>query len=419
MLNQPLALPCGVVLSNRIAKAALTEGMADVHNHATDALIRLYRRWSAGGAGLLMTGNVQVDKRFLERPGNIAIDDGELGFEALRELAIAGTSNGNHLWMQLNHPGRQTLGAIHPAPLAPSAVPMTLPGFGHPVAMLEADIEDVIRRFGHGAHVARETGFTGVQIHAAHGYLLSQFLNPQVNLRQDRWGGTLENRSRLLLSVVREVRRVVGRDYPVSVKLNSSDFQQGGFTPDECFTVVQWLSTEKIDLLEISGGSYEAPRMMNAGRLEQKSRKESTVRREAYFIEYAESIRPHCTVPLMVTGGFRTRLAMEEALVSGAVDVIGLGRPMITAPECANGLLDGTVAQLPAHELTLELDTHEIELSREERAMAKMWSIQGWFAVQMLRMGEGKDPDCSLDVLTAFRQYQNHESMVMRLRVKR
>lgn len=417
MLNQPMMLPCGAVLSNRIAKAALTEGMADARNHATSKHDSLYRRWSAGGAGLLMTGNVQVDRRFLERPGNISIDDEDLGMEALRSLAKAGTSNGNHFWMQLNHPGRQTLGAIHPTPLAPSAVPMMLPGFGRPIAMLQADIDDVIRRFGHGARVARETGFTGVQIHAAHGYLLSQFLNPQTNLREDSWGGILENRTRMLLSVVREVRRVVGRDFPVSVKLNSSDFQQGGFSPDECLTVVRWLSQEKIDLLEISGGSYESPRMINAGRLKQNNSKESTARREAYFIEYAESIRPYCAVPLMVTGGFRTRLAMEDALMSGAVDVIGLGRPMITSPECANGLIEGTVEQLPTHELSLKLETQGTELSLEESALAKMWSIQGWYAVQMLRMGEGGNPDCSLDVLTAFRQYQHHENIVARQRV--
>lgn len=409
MLNRPLALPCGQALGNRIAKAALTEGLADpVTNRATERHCRLYRRWSEGGAGLLVTGNVQVDRRFLERPGNVAIDvdcDSQAR-EALRRFAEAGTCAGNHLWMQLNHPGRQTLAQVHPAPLAPSAVPLELPGFGQPVAMSERDILDVIAGFARAAAVARDTGFTGVQIHAAHGYLMSQFLNPRANRRQDAWGGALENRARALLETVRAVRSAVGADFPVSVKLNSSDFQQGGFSTDDCLQVVRWLDQERIDLLEISGGNYEQPRMMMAGRIMQK---ESTRRREAYFLEYAAGIRSACTVPLMVTGGFRTRAAMEEALCNGETDIIGLGRPLLTEPEAAHRLLASEMDELSSPELSLRLDPQGEVMDDQERAAAKIWSIQGWFAVQMLRMGDGLDPDPSLNVLHAFRQYHANE----------
>ncbi|WP_151448663.1 NADH:flavin oxidoreductase/NADH oxidase family protein [Lacisediminimonas profundi] len=406
LLNRPLALACGASLSNRIAKAALTEGLADpATNQSTERHCRLYRRWSEGGAGLLITGNVQVDRRFLERPGNVAIDHNE-GIAALRRYALAGTCAGNHLWMQLNHPGRQTPAHVHQAPLAPSAVPVELPGFGRPVAMSGEDILDVIGRFAQAASVARETGFTGVQIHAAHGYLLSQFLNPRANRREDEWGGTLDNRARALLETVRAVRRAVGADFPVAVKLNSSDFQQGGFSTAESLQVVQWLEQEGVDLLEISGGNYEQPRMVVAARVPLK---ESTRRREAYFLEQAAGIRAACRIPLMVTGGFRTLAAMESALAADEVDVIGLGRPLLVEPDAPRRLLAGVTHALPSPELTLQLEDGAGELDEQERAAAKMWSIQGWFAVQMLRMGDGLDPDPSLSVLHAFRQYQANE----------
>jgi 2,4-dienoyl-CoA reductase-like NADH-dependent reductase (Old Yellow Enzyme family) len=408
MLEDSLALPCGAVLPNRIAKAALTEGLADAMNHATERHCRLYRRWAQGGAGLLITGNVQVDRRFLERPGNVAID-GNGGLDALRQYAQAGTSLGNHLWMQINHPGRQTPGHLHAAPLAPSAVPLELPGFGKPVAMTESDIRDVIRRFCHVATVARETGFTGVQIHAAHGYLISQFLNPLANRRDDAWGGVLENRARLLLEIVRGVRNATGADYPISVKLNSSDFQQGGFSNEDCLQVVRWLNQEGIDLLEVSGGNYESPRMVVGGRVPGPDLKESTIRREAYFLEYAARIRPVCAAPLMVTGGFRTRGAMEAALTSGEADIIGLGRPLISAPDAARQLMQAEIETLDKHELTLRLDTGGIELDPKEKAEAKVWGIQGWFAMQIIRLGEGAEPDPGLTVLDAFRAYQAHE----------
>ena len=406
-ISQPLRLPCGATLSNRIAKAALTEGLADpASNNATERHCRLYRRWSEGGAGLLITGNVQVDRRFLERPGNVAIDrhaDGD-ALAALRRYAQAGTSAGNHLWMQLNHPGRQTPGYVHRSPLAPSAVPLPLPGFGRPVAMTQADIDGLITGFAHAAAVAREAGFTGVQVHAAHGYLLSQFLNPRANRRDDHWGGPLENRARALLEVVRAVRRAVGGAFPVSVKLNSSDFQQGGFSTEDCLQVVAWLDQEGIDLLEVSGGSYEQPRMVVAGRV---AMKDSMRRREAYFLDYAASIRAACKTPLMVTGGFRSGAAMDSALQAGEVDAIGLGRPLITVPDAPRRLLAGDMPVLPVHELSLRID--EGELAEDEREGAKMWSIQGWFAVQMLRMGDGLEPDLSLSVADAFRRYHANE----------
>jgi 2,4-dienoyl-CoA reductase-like NADH-dependent reductase (Old Yellow Enzyme family) len=344
----PLTLPCGITLKNRLVKAALTEGIADTLNRVDRRLINLYRQWASGGSGLLLTGNVQVDRRFLERPGNMVID-GNGGLDTMRALAEAGSADGTQIWMQINHPGRQTPVYLNPHPVAPSDVALDIDDFGGikfgpPRALTEAEIDDIIRRFGHVAATAAECGFTGVQIHSAHGYLLSQFLSPKANRRTDKWGGPLENRARLLLEVVRAARRAVGPKRAVSVKLNSSDFQQGGFTHEDCLQVVRWLDAEGIDLLEISGGNYEQPSMGGAPpSADALPVKESTRRREAYFLSYAESMQAlGLKVPLMVTGGFRSRAAMDSALASGAADAIGLGRPLCTQTDFPNRLLDGT-----------------------------------------------------------------------------
>lgn len=334
-LGAPLALPCGAVLPNRLCKAAMTEGLADPMNRPGDDLERLYRTWSEGGAGLLLTGNVQIDRSHLERPGNMVID-GNGGEDAFRRLAQAGRTAGNHIWMQINHPGRQTERRINPHPSAPSSVPLTSPGdYGRPRALSEREILDIINRFARVAGAAREAGFTGVEIHAAHGYLLSQFLSPIANRREDDWGGSLANRARLLLEVVKSARAAVGDDFPIGVKLNSSDFQKGGFEMHESVQVAQWLNQAGIDLLELSGGNYERTSMTGV------DTPESTMRREAHFLDFAHSLRPVISTPVMVTGGFRTRKAMMAALQSGDTDMIGIGGPLCLEPDLPAKLLAG------------------------------------------------------------------------------
>lgn len=330
-----LVLPCGAVLPNRLAKAAMTEGLADPQGRATPELARLYGLWADGGSGLLISGNVQIDRDHLERPGNVIIQgpQDEAALAGLRAMASAGTRSGCHLWMQISHAGRQTQVTVNPHPKAPSAVAVGLPGkqFGLPEALTEEEILDLVERFGHAAEVARETGFTGVQIHAAHGYLLSQFLSPRANLRNDRWGGSLENRARMLLAVVARVRAGVGPGFPIGVKLNSADFQRGGFAFEDSMVVARWLQDAGVDLLEISGGSYEQPAMMDIQGMEAPDAPPmaaSTAAREAYFVDFAKTMRAALTMPLLVTGGFRTRRAMNLALDTGGADVIGLGRPL-------------------------------------------------------------------------------------------
>jgi 2,4-dienoyl-CoA reductase-like NADH-dependent reductase (Old Yellow Enzyme family) len=397
-LHHPLTLPCGATLPNRLCKAALTEGLADGRNHATVRHERLYRAWSEGGAGLVITGNVQVDRRYLERPGNVVID-GEDGTDALRRYAAAGTVAGNHLWMQVNHPGRQTPRSVCEAPVAPSAVPLanhSPTAYAPPRAMTVDEIEDVIGRWARVARVARETGFTGIQVHAAHGYLLSQFLSPIANRRTDDWGGPLANRARLLREVVRACRAAVGADFPIGVKLNSSDFQQGGFTTDECLQVVRWLGEDGVDLLELSGGSYEVPSMMGARGSGPDARPpvaDSTRRREAYFLDYARTMRAEAAMPVMVTGGFRSRAAMREALAADELDVIGLGRPTCVEPDVPRRLLEGSLEQARAWER--ELDPPRAGLA--------------WFCLQILRLGDGLAPDTTIGGAEAMTRYAENE----------
>ena len=409
-----ITLPCGVTLPNRLAKAALTEGLSDGHNRATEAHQRLYRAWSEGGAGLIITGNVQVDRRYLERPGNIAIDNNG-GEEALAALARAGTVGGNALWMQLSHAGRQTIRYLNAEPVGPSAVPVKLPGgaFGKPRALTEAEIEDVIERFVRAATVAQQTGFTGVQLHAAHGYLLSEFLSPKANLRTDQWGGTLENRARLLLTLVREIRTRVGPAFPICVKLNSADFQKGGFSDEDSQQVAQWLQAAGVDLLEISGGTYEQLSFFGTGaegdRAPAKAR--STLEREAYFLDYAERLRRVCRIPLMVTGGFRSLVGMNRALAEDALDVVGLGRPMCVQTDLPKQLLAGHCTEAPRYEDRLHIGPGILGPAssiNRIRNFNHMYA-QGWYCVQLLRIGRGQAPDPTMGPLRGMMAYLANE----------
>ncbi|MGD9471641.1 MAG: NADH:flavin oxidoreductase/NADH oxidase family protein [Novosphingobium sp.] len=395
-IADPLTLPCGAVLKNRLSKAAMTEGIATPDNRATAAHAALYGRWSDGGAGLLITGNVQVDRRFLERPGNVAAD-GNGGLEEMAAYARAGSRNGNHIWMQINHPGRQA-GTGTETFVSPSE--NTKPGKEGMARALEADeIEDIINRFVHVAKVAQDTGFTGVQVHAAHGYLLSQFVSPLTNRRTDKWGGSLENRARALLEVVRRTRAAVGRAFPVSVKLNSSDFQKGGTTEEESFQVIEWLNDEGIDLLEVSGGNYESTAMVGRnedGTVKQKAA--STSAREAYFLDFAARLRPVVKVPLMVTGGFRTLAGMQDALASGAMDVVGLGRPLCIDPDYCNKLLDGSVDSLPSPDMLCNLDPAQFgDPAPELLRLMEVAAGTAYYFNQIVRLADGKDAEQDID----------------------
>ncbi|ULQ47890.1 NADH:flavin oxidoreductase/NADH oxidase family protein [Flagellatimonas centrodinii] len=410
LLSSPLTLPCGATLPNRLCKAAMTEGLANPQLQATPELETLYRRWSEGGAGLLLTGNVQIDRRVLERPGNVAIDNNG-GEAALRAWAKAGTVNGNHLWMQISHAGRQSPRYVTGRPLGPSAVQLDMLGnYAKPRALTEDEILDFIQRFARVAVTARDTGFTGVQVHSAHGYLLSSFLSPVTNRRTDAWGGSLENRARFLLETLRAVRKAVGDDFPVALKLNSDDFRKGGFSNEDCLQVVEWLNSERVDLLEISGGTYEQPQLLGfSGKADSAApQRASTRAREAYFLDYAEGIRKVAKMPMMVTGGFRTTAGMEAALQEGHCDVIGLGRPLCTDTDAPARALRGELPVMPAYEKTLKLGNARWLSGASPIFLFKILNVlgqQGWYYQQIARLGHGQAPDLGRGVLKAFFAY--------------
>ena len=315
----------------------MTERIANGDNLANQGHINLYDIWADGDIGILLTGNVQVDRRNLEGPANVVIDKNNYKnqLSTLKEWSAAGTKNNTQLWMQISHAGRQTPGEINSSPMAPSNIRLKIPGknYGTPVPMTEEDILDVIEKFVFTAKIARETGFTGVQFHSAHGYLLSEFLSPDINNRNDAWGGDIENRARIHLEIIKRCREEVGEDFPISVKMNSADFQKGGFAADDSLIVAKMLESAGVDIIEISGGTYEQPKLIGVDDLtinpeRSEQRKESTIAREAYFLEYAKDIRKAVSLPLMVTGGFRTKEGIEDALKSNICQIIGIGRPL-------------------------------------------------------------------------------------------
>lgn len=396
----------------------MTEGLADLENRPTARLETLYRRWGAGGAGLLVTGNVIVDRRYLERPGNVVIDGPQSDdrLTALRRWSQAARENGADVWMQLSHAGRQTPKMVASEAVGPSSIGLALPGgqFSVPRALSVAEIEETIQRFAHAARIAKDTGFTGIQIHGAHGYLISEFLSPRANVRDDDWGGSLENRARLLLRVVENARAQVGTGFPISVKLNSSDFQKGGFEPGESVQVAKWLADRGVDLIEVSGGSYEQPAMMDMEGMEAKyeeQKRESTRAREAYFLTYAEEMRKSVSVPLMVTGGFRTAAGMNDALTSGACDIVGIARPLCVDPDIPAKLISAEIDTAPSYEKNLRLGPgilgpgSGVDLIRALNGFA----VMAFFYQNIFRLADGKKGREKMALFPAFVRHQAHE----------
>jgi len=396
-INTKLQLPCGITLNNRLVKSAITERISNRRFEPTEGHERLYRDWSETGAGLLITGNVMIDRDHLESCGNVCFDDKKMLPKLIR-WADAGKKNGNQIWVQISHAGRQTNRLCNFTPLAPSAVKLKKLGFfGKPKAMSERDILNIISGFSKAAEITKEAGFTGVQIHAAHGYLLSQFLSGYTNRRTDQWGGNIENRSRLLIMILREVRTIVGPDFPISVKLNSSDFQRGGFTEEESLEVVNMLGQEKIDLLEISGGTYEwvVFFLMNADRPDVKA---STMSREAYFIDFAQKVRSISDIPLLITGGFRSYNFCNEAIEKRELDLVGMARPFITNREDIPGFLRGEVKNLD--NVIIRTGIKKLEDVAEA----------GFYAKQVIRYSTGKKVDLAMRPLWSSAFFVLHES---------
>lgn len=375
-LSQSLTLPCGAKIKNRILKSAMSEIMGTNDHGASEQLSRLYERWADGGAGILITGNVMVDRNALGEPRNVVIDN-EKDIKALSKWAESGKKNNTDIWVQLNHPGRQSPSFLSPKPVAPSSIPydsFLKHAFNTPRELDDAEISEIVKKFAFSASISKKAGFTGVQVHASHGYLVSQFLSLLYNKRTDRWGGSIENRMRFLIEIVKAIRQETGPEFPVSVKINSSDFKTHGFTESDSLKVLKTLSEKGVDLIEISGGTYESPVMMDGA----KKNKAGI----PFFINFAEKAVQNINTPIALTGGFRTGLAMNKAIRNTGVAMVGIGRPMVVNPEFPLKVLSEK-----AFESQLKILTTGIKLL-DRIAMLEIT----WYENQMRYLGNGEDP---------------------------
>lgn len=318
----------GMVAPNRFVRSATNDRCADASGHVSDMLIAIYEGLARGGVGLIIIGNAYVKGNGRTSPTMMgAQDDGFL--PGLRRLAEAVHRYDSKIVLQISHAGRQASSSVlHESPVAPSAVYYRL-SKETPRAMTEDEIEEVIDAYAAASRRAAAAGFDGVQFHGAHGYLISQFMSPYTNKREDRWGGSLENRMRFPLEVYRRARKAVGDGYPVIIKLNSEDFLEGGLTLEEGVQIAGALAREGIDAIEISGGMVESGKHISMPGIK-------TEEDEAYYLANARRFREAMDVPLILVGGLRTPALMERLLEKGEADMVSLCRPFIREPDLVN-----------------------------------------------------------------------------------
>jgi len=389
-LFKPLTLPNGSVLQNRICKASMEENLSDEGQVPGDRLEALYTKWAEGGAGLILTGNVMISPDALTGPGGIVLEN-DARLELFRCWANAGRKHGSHFWMQINHPGRQVYAAMGEEAVSASTVNVNIPGyskmFAKPRALTGQEIAGIIERFANTAMLAEQAGFTGVEIHAAHGYLINQFLSPLTNLRDDDWGGSLEKRARFLFEVIRAVRAKVSSKFCVAVKLNSADFQKGGFDTSDAKWVVERMNTQAVDLVELSGGSYESPAMQG------NPQDGGSGKREAYFIDFARDIANVATMPIMVTGGIRRLKVACDAIKDDSahfgVSVLGIARALAFEPNLPNNWRQN---------IAEDIYVPEVHWKNQTISAAANMALTN---AQFERLGKGKAPKANLSPIFA------------------
>lgn len=386
-IASPLTLTNGQIIKNRLFKSAMSEQLGTLSHDPSEGLVAVYEQWAAGGCGVLISGNIMVNRQHLGEPKNVVLDEAS-DLDAFQQWTAAGTQNDTQFWAQLNHPGKQIPSFLNKTPVAPSAISLGRgleKAFATPRALSHDEILVTIQQYATAARLAQQVGFTGVQIHGAHGYLVSQFLSPRHNQRTDDWGGSLDNRMRFVLEVYSAIRAEVGADFTVAIKLNSADFMDGGFTEDDSMQVVQALAAAGMDCVEISGGTYESPEMA-------KDSPQSTRKREAFFLDYAEKVRQLVDVPLVVTGGFRSTEGMNAALATGAMDMVGIARPLCIEPDLPN--------------LAISDASYRIELpilSTGVKGIDKMAAHNiYWYENQLWRMAKNQAPDPDMSAWKSF-----------------
>ena len=377
LLFTPITLPNGTTIKNRFFKSAMSEGMGTKNFQPKKNIATLYKRWAEGGTGLIITGNIMIDPKGTAEPGNIVFDKNS-NMEILKDWAKQGQQHGAKVMVQINHPGKQVPKTIAKETVAPSAVPLgngLNKLFSTPRALTTSEVEELVQKFITSAKVAKEAGFSGVQIHAAHGYLISQFLSPHDNRRTDKYGGLLENRMRFLKEIYLGMREELGKDFPIGIKINSTDFKEDGLTEEDSLETIVELANLGLDFVEISGGTYERPAMMGAT---------STSSNKVFFAEYSKKLKQKVDIPVIVTGGIRSINAMNTLLNDNTTDFIGIARPLTIDPNIPNKIKQGTYTI--------------VETTRVSTGVKKLDKIFGsllgivYYQVLMQNIAKGKEP---------------------------
>ena len=377
LLFTPITLPNGTTIKNRFFKSAMSEGMGTRDFQPKKNIATLYKRWAEGGTGLIITGNIMVDPKETAEPGNIVFDKNS-NMEILKEWAKQGQQHGAKVMVQLNHPGKQAPKTVSKQTVAPSAVPLgngLNKLFSTPRALTTSEVEELVQKFVTSAKVAKEAGFSGVQIHAAHGYLISQFLSPHDNRRTDKYGGSLENRMRFLKEIYLGMREELGKDFTIGIKINSTDFKEDGLTEEDSLKTIIELANLGLDFVEISGGTYERPAMMGAT---------SKSTNQVFFAEYSKKLKQKIEIPVVVTGGIRSINAMNTLLNDNTTDFIGIARPLTIDPNIPNKIKQGTYTI--------------VETTRVSTGVKKLDKIFGsllgivYYQVLMQNIAKGKEP---------------------------
>jgi 2,4-dienoyl-CoA reductase-like NADH-dependent reductase (Old Yellow Enzyme family) len=375
VLGRPLELPCGVVLKNRLTKSAMSDSLGDGKGDATEAQARLYERWAEGGAALSLIGEVQGDPRYPEKPGNLVLGP-DTDQKALRSLARRGSTEGAHLWPQLGHAG-----ALSHLPISRAKGPSSLDIEGLQCAGMPLDdIGQLPGIYARAATIAKDAGFGGVQIHAGHGFLLSQFLSPLFNRRTDGYGGSIEARFSIVSEVIEAVRQAVGASFAIAIKINSTDKLEGGLTEDEAMEVIRMLDQTTIDLIDISGGTYFPGAAASS---------DSTSGSGPYFLDFARRAKTATSIPVMATGGFKTRQQAVDAVESGAVDMVSVGRAMALNPNLARVWLSvcGGDPEFPKFDTT------------------PPGGVTAWYTMRLTALAEDNEDEFSLDLESAMSLY--------------
>ena len=377
LLFTPITLPNGTTIKNRFFKSAMSEGMGTRDFQPKKNIATLYKRWAEGGTGLIITGNIMVDPKGTAEPGNIVFDKNS-NMEILKNWANQGQQHGAKVMVQLNHPGKQVPKTIAKETVAPSTIPLgngLNKLFSTPRALTTSKVEELVQKFVTSAKVAKEAGFSGVQIHAAHGYLISQFLSPHDNRRTDKYGGSLENRMRFLKEIYLGMREELGKDFTIGIKINSTDFKEDGLTEEDSLKTIIELANLGLDFVEISGGTYERPAMMGAT---------SKSTNQVFFAEYSKKLKQKIEIPVVVTGGIRSINAMNTLLNDNTTDFIGIARPLTIDPNIPNKIKQGTYTI--------------VETTRVSTGVKKLDKIFGsllgivYYQVLMQNIAKGKEP---------------------------